>query len=356
MRLQEIFHNVKKDRDGYAEAKRTSAEKAILHEIKRCNAFQNIQLRKTLRLEKKISNIEKMFDALQKTIGLDSFTKYILDAKLDPIPEDQEAERLAEVEIEKEIINIDNRDDMPIEDEDELNKCLYGEVNFPNPDDSLLITEEHELTPAQAAAKSHHDQIANEVAKTKHHYDLHGDAWSYEKYLDLVQHVAENRVTEIGAPTSQENFKKRYGKSWEPNMTLLADFDVPRSKQRHSKPRDWEERVEKENKLAEKIDKKLANIKSEPEDENQNFDVEEASTSSKPNVKRTKRVFKDENVQVDVDSLFDSEDDFEMEKPKPKPKKRKSSSSPPDDPPMKKSKTSAKVKAKGSSISRQIVK
>ena len=352
MRLQEIFHNVKKDRDGYAEAKRTSAEKAILHEIKRCNAFQNIQLRKTLRLEKKISNIEKMFDALQKTIGLDSFTKYILDAKLDPIPEDQEAERLAEVEIEKEIINIDNRDDMPIEDEDELNKCLYGEVNFPNPDDSLLITEEHELTPAQAAAKSHHDQIANEVAKTKHHYDLHGDAWSYEKYLDLVQHVAENRVTEIGAPTSQENFKKRYGKSWEPNMTLLADFDVPRSKQRHSKPRDWEERVEKENKLAEKVLK----IKSEPEDENRNFDEEEASTSSKTNVKKTKRIFKDDNVQEDADSLFDSEDDFEMEKPKSKSKKRKSSHSPSKDPPNKKSKTSAKAKAKGSSISRQIVK
>ena len=354
--MQEIFHNIKKDRDDFAEAKRSTAEKAILHEIKRCNAYQNIQLRKTLRLEKKISNIEKMFESLHKTIGLDSFTKFILDAKLDPIPEDVEAERLAEVEIEEELINIDSRDVTPIENEEELAECLYGEVTVPNPDESLLITEEHDLTPAQSASKARQEQIANEVAKTRHQFDIHTEAWSYEKYLDLVKNVADDRVTEIGAPTSQQNFKKRYGHEWDSKMTLLADFDVPRSKQRHSKPRDWEDRVEKENKLADKIAKKLANIKSEPEDENQNFDVEEASTSSKPNVKRTKRVFKDENVQVDVDSLFDSEDDFEMEKPKPKPKKRKSSSSPPDDPPMKKSKTSAKVKAKGSSISRQIVK
>ena len=296
-----------------------------------------------------------MFESLHKTIGLDSFTKYILDTKLDPIPEDNEAERLAEIEIEKEIINIDGRETAPIDNEDDLNKCLYGEVNFPNPDDSLLITEEHELTPAQAAAKVRQEQIAEEVAKTKHHFDVHSDPWSYEKYLDLVQHVAENRVTEIGAPTSQENFRKRYGHSWETNMTLLADFDVPRSKTGHSKPRDLEERVEKENELADKI----TNIKSEPEDENKNFDEEKASTSSKPNVKRTKRVFKDKNVQDEADSLFDSDDDFQMENPRPKSKKRKTSNSldfPSKDPPSKKSKTSAKTKAKVSSISRQIVK
>ena len=168
--------------------------------------------------------------------------------------------------------------------------------------------------------------------------------------VNLVQHVAEDRVTEIGAPTSQENFIKRYKKPWDPKMTLLVDFDVPRSKTRHSKPRDWEERVAKENELALKV----ANIKSEPEDEKKS-DMEVAC-SSKLNVKRTKRVFKDENVQEEVDSLFDSEEDFETEKPKAKPKKRKSSHSPTKDPPMKKSKTSAKAKAKGSSISRQIVK
>ena len=67
-------------------------------------------------------------------------------------------------------------------------------------------------------------------------------------------------------------------------------------------------------------------------------------------------IFKDDNVQEDADSLFDSKDDFEMEKPKSKSKKRKSSHSPSKDPPNKKSKTSAKAKAKGSSISRQIVK
>ena len=351
----EIFHNVKKDKDSYADAKRSSAEKALLHEIKRCNAYQNIQLRKTLKLEKKVSNIEKMFDSLHKTIGLDSFTKYILDAKLDTIPEDEEAERLAEIEIEQEIINLDKRDDNQIENEDELVNMLYGDVNIPNPEESLIITEEHELTPSQSAAKARQKQIADEVAKTKHQYEIHDQAWSYEKYLDLVQNVAEDRVTEIGAPTSQENFRKRYGKDWDTKMTLLADFDIPRSKTRHSKPRDWEERVAKENELAKKIAN--VNIKSEPEDEKQ-FDEGEASTSSKINVKKTKRIFKDENVNEDVDSLFDSEDDFEMEEPKQKqkPKKRVSSGLPPDAPPLKKSKSSTKFKAKNSSISRHIVK
>ena len=136
-------------------------------------------------------------------------------------------------------------------------------------------------------------------------------------------------------------------------MTLLADFDIPRSKTRHSKPRDWEERVAKENELAKKIAN--VNIKSEPEDEKQ-FDEEEASTSSKLNVKKIKRIFKDENVNEEVDSLFDSEDDFQMEEPKQKPKKRSSSGPPPDAPPLKKSKSSTKIKAKNSSISRHIVK
>ena len=131
-------------------------------------------------------------------------------------------------------------------------------------------------------------------------------------------------------------------------MTLLVGFDVPRSKTRHSKPRDWEEIVAKENELALKV----ANIKSEPEDEKKS-DMEVAC-SSKLNVKRTKRVFKDENVNEEADSLFDSDEDFQMEEPKPK--KRKSSGSPPKAPPLKKSKASAKVKAKNSSISRQIVK
>ena len=350
----EIFHNVKKDKDGYAEAKRTTAEKAILHEIKRCNAFQNIQLRKTLKMEKRMSNIEKMFESLHKTIGLDSFTRYILDAKLDPIPEDEEAERLAEIEIEEEIINIDKRDPSPIENEDELVKTLYGDVNVPNPDESLIITEEHDLTPSQSAAKARQEQIAEEVAKTKHQYDVHDGAWSYEKYLNLVQHVAEDRVTEIGAPTSQENFVKRYNKPWDPKMTLLVDFDVPRSKTRHSKPRDWEERVAKENELALKIaNKRVVNIKTEPEDETKN---DEGASTSKLKVKKSKRVFKDENVNEEADSLFDSDDDFQMEEPKPKNKKRKSAGSPSKAPPLKKSKTSAKAKAKNSSISRQIVK
>ena len=55
-----------------------------------------------LKMEKRISNIEKTFDALHKSIGLETLSKSIADAGLEPIPENPEAERLAEIEIEEE--------------------------------------------------------------------------------------------------------------------------------------------------------------------------------------------------------------------------------------------------------------
>ena len=357
LRLQEIFHNVKTDRDNYHDAKRTSAEMAILHEIKRCNAYQNIQLRKMLKMEKRLSNIEKVFNALHKTIGLESFSKNIAEAGLEPIPEDPEAEEQAEIELQEEIINLDNRDDNIIQNQDELVEELYGKVRVPNPDDSLIITEEKDLTPAQLASKKRHDQIADEVSKSQHHFEIHDGGWSFEKYLELVEQVCEEKITEVGKPTSQETFRKRYNKEWEPDMTRLVDFDIPRSKTRNTyKPREWEERVRIENELLEKLGK----IKTEPsEDDDFNLDEEEAGPSNHA-VKRTKRLFtEEENNDNESDSIFDSEEDFEM----PKAKKRKSETKE-GPPPAKRSKRKdngiknpkPKSKPKGLSISRQIVR
>ena len=138
-------------------------------------------------------------------------------------------------------------------------------------------------------------------------------------------------------------------------MTLLADFDVPRSKTRNTyKPRGWEERVELENKLLQKLGK----IKTEPlEDVDFNQDEEEAGPSNHA-VKKTVRIFTDENDDDRSDSIFDSDDDFE----KPKQNKRKLDSKD-NFPPPKKSKLNNNVKnpkpkskPKGLSISRQIVK
>ena len=351
LRLQEIFHNVKKDRDAYHDAKRTSAEKAILHEIKRSNAYQNIQLRKMLKMEKRLSNIEKLFNSLHKSIGMDTFTKQIAEAGLEPIPENPELERLAEIELEEEIINIDNREVNVIDNEPELVEQLYGAVDVPNPDESIIITEEKDLTPAQLASKKRYDQIAEEVSKTKHQFEIHDDGWSFDKYLDLVENVCYDKLTEVGEPTSQESFRKRYKKDWTPDMNLVAKFDIPRSKSRNTyKPRGWEERVKKENELLEKLGEK---VKKEPEDDvNSNHD-EEASTSKQV---KTKRVFTDENDDSGSDSIFDSDDDFQ--EPKQKQRKRKSDSKE-DLPPPKKSKLKdnpSKPKAKSKSISQQIVK
>ena len=293
-----------------------------------------------------MSNLEKTFDALHKSIGLETLTKSIADAGLEPIPDNPEAERLAEIEIEEEIINIDNRDNYVIDGQDDLIKELYANTSCPNPDDSLIITEEKDLTPAQKASKQRYDQIAEEVSKNKHHFEIPEGGWSYEKYLQLVDHVQENNVTEIGAPTSQANFKKRYNKSWDPKMKLLADFDVPRSKTRCTKPRDWEARVDRENKLLES----LQNVKKElPEDDDDDFETPCSSN-------KRKRVFRDENPEdSERDSVFDSEEDFQVEKENPKKRKSK------EDPPLsKKAKTKhdfpKKAKAKPASISRQIVR
>ena len=295
------------------------------------------------------------FNALHKTIGLESLTKHITESGLEPIPEDPEAEEQAEIELQEEIINLDNRDDNVIQNQDDLVNELYGKVDVTNPDDSIFITEEKDLTPAQMASKKRHDQIANEVSKSQHHFEIHDEGWSFEKYLELVEQVCEERVTEVGEPTSQANFRKRYKKDWDPDMTHVVDFDIPRSKTRNTyKPRGWEERVELENKLL----CKLGKIKTEPL-EDDDFNQDEEAGPSNHVVKKTNRIFTDENDDDRSDSLFDSDDDFE----KPKQIKRKFETK--DDlPPPKKSKLKEnnvkipkpKSKPKGLSISRQIVR
>ena len=143
-------------------------------------------------------------------------------------------------------------------------------------------------------------------------------------------------------------------------MDLLARFDVARSKTLNTyKPRGWEDRVEKENELL----RKLGKIKSEPQEaEEFEHDEEEAGPSNLVVKKKPKRVFNDENDDAGSDSVFDSEDDFEI----PRPLKRKSVDKDPkeDHPPAKKSKLTdynvkkpkPKSKPKGLSISRQIVR
>ena len=48
---------------------------------------------------------------------------------------------------------VDNREVNVIDNEPELVEQLYGAVDVPNPDESIIITEEKDLTPAQLPTK-----------------------------------------------------------------------------------------------------------------------------------------------------------------------------------------------------------
>ena len=121
-------------------------------------------------------------------------------------------------------------------------------------------------------------------------------------------------------------------------MTRLADFDIPRSKTRCTKPRDWEIRVDRENKLLDSV----KNVKKEPEEkEDENYEA--PSTS-----KKRKRVFTEDSPRgSDKDEVFDdSEEDFQVEKENPKKKAKNKHDLP----------KKTKAKPKPPTISQQIVR
>ena len=89
---------------------------------------------------------------------------------------------------------------------------------------------------------------------------------------------------------------------------MWTKFIPPKVPSKCAKPRDWEIRVDKENKLLDSL-----KVKEEPEDEDEE-DFEAPSTSNK-----RKRVFTEESPEnSERDSVFDSDEDFQVEKENPK--------------------------------------
>ena len=267
-RIHEIFHTVKKDRDAYFDSKRSAAEIVILNELKKITAAKNIQLRKQLIMDKRLANIEKAFDAMIQYTGMENFP--FQEVGIEYTPTINEAEEQVKEMIKQEVIEIDKRienREMLVEKETELRQELYDATAVPDPDASLVIDEEVELTVSQRAAKERREMIAKDANKTRHSYDLHDGAWNYKQYLGLIKQVntRPGSETEVCEPVDPAKFRRRYGKDWEPHMTKVSSFDVPRSKTRGSKPKEWEARADLEEaqtaRLAKRI--KLATIPEE---------------------------------------------------------------------------------------------
>lgn len=280
-RIHDAFHKIKKDRDAYFDAKRSAAETVLLNELKKLNAAKNIQLRKTLIIEKRLSNLEKAFDAFVEINEIDKFN--YVELGVEKTPTFEEANKIVEELVEEEVQTLDKRledGEFVIETEEQLIQELYGKVGVPNPDESVVIEEEIELTDYQKAAKRRREDIAREANQVRHSFDLQDEAWNYKNYLGFIEQFNSRSETEVCEPTSQDKFFDRYGKLWTPNMTKVQDFDVPRSKTRNSKPRNWEPRVDAEAAQYERLSKriKLATIKEEPLKEDLNASTDSADT------------------------------------------------------------------------------
>lgn len=259
-RIHEIFHTVKKDRDAYFDEKRSAAEIVILSELKKITAAKNILLRKQLIMDKRLANIEKAMDAMIQYLEMDTFPFH--EVGIEYTPTANEADEQVKTMINQEVAELDKRIDnreMLVENETQLRQELYGSVSVPDPDASLVIDEEVELSDSQKAAKERREMISKDATKTRHSYDLHDGAWNYRQYLDLIKQVNSRpgAETEVCEPADPAKFRRRYGKDWEPHMTKVSDFDVPRSKTRGSKPKEWEARANLEEAQTARLAKRI---------------------------------------------------------------------------------------------------
>ena len=249
LRLLDIHHKIKLDRDAFHDDKRTNAEARILSEVKTATARGNVLLKKMLKVERRVSNIEKLIEALYKTVGFEGLMKNIAENAPEPIPEDGEIEEEADVEITQELVRLqtlDGNDDKVIENEDELMDELYGNVTVSDPDELTIVTTK-ELTHAQILYRKRYESVA--AAKEIHgfHVTVGEGPYSHKRYSDLMSDIERYNftgLTEVGPPISQDKFKDRYKKYWEPHMTLVSDFDSRPG--RISQPRDLKLKIKQE--------------------------------------------------------------------------------------------------------------
>ena len=315
LRISDIQHKVKIDRDTYHDSKRTAFELKAFSEMKKINAHSSAMLKKLILIENRMENVEKRLDAIYKLPSISEHVKKLFVAE-EPvmIPTDEEAVAQVEVEFQEELIKVDGaNDDDAISNEDELINTLYDETAR-DPDSSLQVIDEMELTEDQILTQKRNELIAS-VKKTHgfdvnlEDYDNEEPGFTYTKYGDLLHDVQSRNIlgkTPIGQPTDQHSFHSRYGKFWRPDMKQMSAFDktIPRVTQPHH----VEEEIEKEEKKR-NLNKAIADMKAI------------AAGKAKANTKKSKPVKRRENSPELGEIVSESDDDFV----KPPPKRRRTS-------------------------------
>ena len=321
LRISDIQHKVKIDRDTYHDSKRTAFELKAFAEMKKINANSNAMLKKLIVIENRMENVEKRLDAIYKLPAISENVRKLFVAEQPVmIPTEEEAAGHAEVEFQEELIKVDGaNDDDAISNEDELINTLYDETAR-DPDSSLQVIDEMELTEDQILTQKRNELIAS-VKKT-HGFDVNLEdydneeepGFTYTKYGDLLHDVQSRNVlgkTPIGEPTDQHGFHSRYGKFWTPDMKQMSSFEkaIPRVTQPHH----VEEEIEKEEKKR-NLKKAIADVKV--------MAAGIAAGKAKPSTKKSKPVKRRENSPELGEIDFESDDDDFV---KPPPKRRRTS-------------------------------
>ena len=383
MRVTEMAHTLKSQRDEYQSAKRQSAEMKIFRELRKISRVSRETYLLARQNHVEISNIKKCFNAFQEimetVVGKEEVESAIVKQRLEPIPE--------RPDLEDEATRLDNYLEDPNEEDDFNNTLVIDEgledsvivdelyEGIWNPDSSVLVDDVIPLTKEQALDKERRLDV-EEKLKSHKFQDCGEGGWSFERYVDLQTEIQSkwSPVT-ISKPINPKVFRKRYGKDWDESMNLHADFGGTRGEgPRIQKPQGWRARRDQE-----RADNatKLEEIKATVKKTNKGKGKGKSSTA-KPSDKYKKHApvkvktkaelkFIQENNPADnekVDEVFDdssdsSGDDFQMERSpvklrgqeKLKAMKRKA-----EEPVAGFSGNAKKQKTSGSSISRQIAK
>ena len=256
LRVTEMAHTVKSQRDEYYDAKRQSAEMRIFRELRKISKIGRETYFIARQNKAEISNIKKCLDGFQTLmetiVGKEEVEAAIVKQELEPIPETPELEEQAR--------RLDDYLEDYNEEHDSLNGTLVIDENLEdsvivdelyegvwNPDSSVVVDEVVPLTKKQIIDKERRLDV-EEKLKAHNFQNCDNEGWSFERYVELQDEVqkAWSPVT-ISKPINPAVFRKRYGRDWDESMTLHCDFGGSRGEgPRVQKPKGWEERRDKE--------------------------------------------------------------------------------------------------------------
>ena len=244
MRITEMTHTLKKQKDEFLDAKRSNAESSLMKELKAIRNLARENFRLAKRNQYEIFELNKRFLAMAHHIDKDAISSILSKVSLSPIPEGVLLEEeLDEIENRDEVQNQQADEDLDLSepelviDEDAIDEDLYGD---------LAIEKVIPLTDEQKCSKERRLQIEKEIRDHDFH-GMTGGGYSYEEYVNLQDRVQANYSEQrICAPTNPSVFQKRYGKPWRANMTSLTDFAGTRASTRIQKPKGWKAKIAEE--------------------------------------------------------------------------------------------------------------